>query len=785
MNGATASDSPSTPVAQSSRPQSVPLEIYASLVDALFETPTTLMIGTGAATSAALITAARAESLVLLFFAFAIAMVAIGRLLEMHAYKRVKQSLRSHGAVRKWERRYIIASTGYVALLGAWCVTCFAISDDPLIRLFSFAMVLAYMVGIYGRNFASDALVVSQIVAGGLSMTMALAVAGGLYYAIAAIVIVPLLASIKMISVRLRKQLLDAVISARDITQLAARFTTALNNMPHGLVMFDSEQRLLVANERFIEVLQLPTDTELSGRTPGELLFAGKALAGAADPERFLSAFQRRLVSAQGELAVQTNDDRWLSFTARPMENGGSVVIVEDITERRSTEQRIDRMARFDTLTGLPNRNHLHERLEELLPLAEEEAPLAILFVDLDEFKQVNDTLGHPSGDRLLCAVADRLRLLVVEDQAIARFGGDEFVILHTSALADDAEGLAKRILSALSEPYYIDGHDIIIGACVGVAFAPRDGDDADLLLKNADMALYHAKANGKGTWRAFDSSMDSEAHAKRMMELDVRQALAAGQFELYYQPLLDLKKMKVRTCEALLRWKHPERGMVPPSEFIPVAEDIGIIREIGEWVLNEACRECARWPSDIRVAVNLSPVQFRDQNLPDLVFEALEQSGLKPDRLELEITEGVLLKDTPSIRQMLERIVAGDVRLSLDDFGTGYSGLSYLQTFPLNKVKIDRSFVAELHSGDRSLTLLRGMAKLSAALGMDVVVEGIETSEQLDIIAAEGTVGEAQGYVFSVPLPADQVRALIASQDAATSLLRGRAKRGRHVAAA
>jgi diguanylate cyclase (GGDEF)-like protein len=467
------------------------------------------------------------------------------------------------------------------------------------------------------------------------------------------------------------------------------------------------------------------------------------------------------------------------------MENGGSVVIVEDITERRSTEQRIDRMARFDTLTGLPNRNHLHERLEELLPLAEEEAPLAILFVDLDEFKQVNDTLGHPSGDQLLCAVADRLRLLAVEDQAIARFGGDEFVILHTSARVDDAERLAKRILSSLSEPYHIDGHDIIIGACVGVAFAPRDGDNADLLLKNADMALYHAKANGKGTWRVFDSSMDSEAHAKRMMELDVRQALAAGQFELYYQPLLDLRKMKVRTCEALIRWKHPERGMVPPSEFIPVAEDIGIIREIGEWVLNEACRECAKWPSDIRVAVNLSPVQFRDQNLPNVVFEALEQSGLKPNRLELEITEGVLLKDTPSIRQMLERIVASDIRLSLDDFGTGYSGLSYLQTFPLNKVKIDRSFVAELHSGDRSLTLLRGMAKLSAALGLDVVVEGIETSEQLEIIAAEGTVGEAQGYVFSVPLPADQVRDLIDSQDAATSQLRGRTKRGRHVAAA
>ena len=773
------------PPERSKKPLSVPLEIYASLVDALFEKPLTLMIGAGAATGAALITAARAESLVLLLFAGAIAVMAVGRLLEMRAYRRAKPGLRSHASVRKWEWQYIVTSTGYVALLGAWCVACFAITDDPFVRLFSFAMVLAYLVGIYGRNFASDALVLSQMIAGGLSLTIALAVAGGLYFTIAGIVLVPLLASIKMISNRLRKQLLDAVISARDITQLAARFTTALNNMPHGLVMFDSEQRLLVANERFVELLRLPHDVELAGKTPNELVAAGKALSKAPDLERFLSAFERRMFSAQGELAVETGDGIWLSFTTRPMESGGSVVIVEDITERRSAEQRIDRMARFDTLTNLPNRNHLHEQLESLLPLASEEDPLVILFVDLDEFKQVNDTLGHPSGDRLLCAVADRLRAIATKDQAIARFGGDEFVLLQTSATREGAEALAQQILDSLAQPYEIDGHDVIIGACVGIAYAPTDGDDADLLLKNADMALYHAKANGKGNWRTFDASMDSEAHAKRVMELDVRQALSAGQFEVYYQPLLDLRTMKVRTCEALLRWKHPERGMVPPGEFIPVAEDIGIIREIGEWVLQEACRECAQWPSDIRVAVNLSPVQFRDAGLPDVVLDALKKAGLASNRLEVEITESVLLKDTPTIREMLERLVAAGVRISLDDFGTGYSGLSYLQTFPLDKVKIDRSFVAELHSGDRSLTLLRGMAKLSAALGLDVVVEGIETPEQLEIIAAEGTVGEAQGYVFSVPLPSKQLRELVATQSAGAGNSQRRSSKNRHIAAA
>lgn len=785
MAGVPTSASLASATERSIKPRSVPLEIYTSLVDALFEKPLTLMIGAGAATGAALITAARAESLILLLFAGAIFVMAIGRLLEIRAYRRAKPSLRSHDSVRKWERQYIVTSTGYVALLGAWCVACFAATDDPFIRLFSFAMVLAYLVGIYGRNFASDALVLSQMIAGGLSLTIALAVAGGVYYVIAGIVLVPLLVTIRMISNRLRAQLLEAVISARDITQLAARFTTALNNMPHGLVMFDSEQRLLVANERFIELLRLPREIELAGKTPSELVASGDALSDAPDTQRFLSAFERRLFSAQGELAVETGDHNWLSFTTRPMESGGSVVIVEDITARRSAEQRIDRMARFDTLTGLPNRNHLHEQLENVLPSADEDNPLAILFVDLDEFKQVNDTLGHPSGDRLLSSVADRLRAIAGEGEVVARFGGDEFVVLQAKATVENAETLAQRILDSLSQPYHVDEHDIIIGACVGIAFAPRDGDDADLLLKNADMALYHAKSNGKGTWRTFDPSMDSEAHAKRVMELDVRQALSAGQFEVYYQPLLNLRTMKVRTCEALLRWKHPERGMVPPSEFIPVAEDIGIIRDIGEWVLREACRECTNWPSDIRVAVNLSPVQFRDANLPDVVIAALKDSGLAPDRLEVEITESVLLKDTPTIREMLARIVAAGVRISLDDFGTGYSGLSYLQTFPLDKVKIDRSFVAELHSGDRSLTLLRGMAKLSAALGLDVVVEGIETQEQLEIITAEGTVGEAQGYVFSVPLPSKQLRDLVASQATGAAAHSHRPGKGRQNAAA
>jgi diguanylate cyclase (GGDEF)-like protein/PAS domain S-box-containing protein len=728
----------------------------------------------------AVLTAWRASSAVILTIAFAIALIAAARVLDLRAYRRIRGTLVSHDKARNWERRYLIGSTGYVGLLGIWCLACFLVTDDAFVRLASFAMVLAYLVGIYGRNFASKSLVVTQVASAGLPLTVALAVAGGYYYAIIGLVILPFMVSIKKISDRLRNQLLDAIISARDVTQLAARFTTALNNMPHGLVMFDSEHRLLVANERFIELMRLPTKSDIAGQGSHEIMLASGLFSNVSDPVSFVRDFTKRLFRSRGELTAETADDRWLAFTTRPMENGGYVAIVEDVTERRTAEQRIDRMARFDALTSLPNRNHLHEQLEHLLAtLADREGRLAVLFVDLDEFKQVNDTLGHPSGDQLLCAVADRLLAIAPSNEIIARFGGDEFVILQRqpSSYDDGAEELAHTIVEALSQPYQVDGNDIIIGASIGIAYAPRDGSDPDLLLKNADMALYHAKASGKGAVRVFDSSMDAEAHSKRALEMDVRQALALNQLELHYQPLLELKSMKIRTCEALLRWRHPERGMVPPIEFIPVAENVGIITEIGEWAVQEACRECAKWPSEVRVAVNLSPVQFRHPSLVPVVIDAVRAAGIAPDRLELEITESVLLKDTPTTRAMLESLVDAGIRISLDDFGTGYSGLSYLQSFPLNKVKIDRSFVTELHSGDRSLTLLRGMAKLSSALGLSVVVEGIETPEQLDIIAAEGTVDEAQGYLFSVPLPPRQLRDLIASQ-ASTGASRRRALR-------
>ncbi|HXM31860.1 MAG TPA: EAL domain-containing protein, partial [Xanthobacteraceae bacterium] len=427
-------------------------------------------------------------------------------------------------------------------------------------------------------------------------------------------------------------------------------------------------------------------------------------------------------------------------------------------------EAKISHMARYDALTGLPNRTYFRDQLDKALgPTRHSGKSCAVLFIDLDQFKQVNDTLGHPCGDQLLCAVADRLRKIVRDTDVVARFGGDEFVVFQSPVKhPKEAAALAKNIVKWLEEPYDIEGHNVVIGASIGIAITPHEAISADHLLKNADMALYRAKSDGRGTWRFFEPDMAAQAQARRTLELDLRTALNNNAFKVFYQPLVNLKTRRISTCEALLRWPHPERGMIPPAEFIPIAEEMGLIHDISRWVLKQACAEATQWPNHVRVAVNLSPMQFRRGDVVGDVREALNVSGLEPGRLEVEITESVLLQDTPLTRAALHQLRELGVRISLDDFGTGYSSLSYLHSFPLQKVKIDRSFLEGLGSSDRPVTLLHGVARLSAELGMSVVVEGIETEEQLALISAEEGIEEAQGYLFSPPIPGRQIRKLL-----------------------
>ena len=454
-----------------------------------------------------------------------------------------------------------------------------------------------------------------------------------------------------------------------------------------------------------------------------------------------------------------------LTFGRRvPFEGRDSFLVsAVDITERRKAEARIAYMAHHDGLTNLANRVMFQERLRQDLERSGlVNKSIAVLCIDLDLFKNVNDSFGHPIGDRLLTQVAQRLAANVRGDNLVARLGGDEFaMILGTEASPNEISDRAISIIETLSAPYQIDSLEVVIGASIGIAISPGDGETGEELLRNADMALYRAKSEGGGVHHFFEKEMDSHAQRRRDMEIDLRRALASGEFELHYQPLVDLAQDRIVSFEALLRWKHPEKGMISPADFIPVAEDIGLIVPLGEWVLREACMQAAAWPSDIKVAVNLSPAQFRSRNLTQAVFTALGQSGLSPLRLELEITESIFLADSEANLAILHQLREFGVRISMDDFGTGYSSLSYLRSFPFDKIKIDRSFVRDIAERPDSVAIVRAISSLGRSLNISTTAEGVETMNQLDWLRAEGCT-EVQGFLFSAARPASEVSALL-----------------------
>ncbi|MGQ4274246.1 putative bifunctional diguanylate cyclase/phosphodiesterase [Terrihabitans sp. B22-R8] len=741
-----------------------------STVDALYADARSLAAGAGAASFAALLTFWKSSDWTLLGCAIALILIGTVRGLEMRSYALKTAKAKSIETARHWETRYMFWSAAYVAVMGLWCLLAFARTSDAVVHLISLSVLLGYLVGIAGRNFSSDRLVVVQIACAALPMLTGLLLQNEIYYILLAALFVPFYLSIRFIAARLRGILFDAVITSHDMRELTTQFDTALNNMPHGLCMFDAQHKFVVSNWRFEKLLGLRPDEDRRGVSAKDVLLEAGSFGqiSSSGIDGLIVQVEARLSAAQPEIMViETVSGRSLEMTFQPMERDGCVLLVEDITDRRISEARIEHMARYDQLTGLPNRSFFTEEFQEIVSRETEDNIRAVLFVDLDEFKQINDTLGHPFGDALLCEVAERLRGVVAPDDFVARFGGDEFVILQKIREVDDAASLAERIIKTLGQIYNIDDHQIVAGASIGISLLPRDGEDADYLLKCADIALYDAKTHGRAAWRFFEPYMDVKAQARRTLELDLRGALSRDELEVHYQPIIDIKTGRIVTCEALLRWNHHEKGMISPAEFIHVAEEMGIIVDIGRWVLREACLECKKWPGDVGVAVNISPIQFRRADVGLAVREALEVSGLPPRRLEIEITETVLLQDTPRTREILDDLRSLGVSLALDDFGTGFSSLSYLQAFPLDKVKIDRSFLSGITSDPRAMILVRGVARLSAELGMTVIIEGVETQQQLAAVAAEKSVSHVQGFLFSQVLPAQELRKLL-SDDAA-----------------
>lgn len=577
----------------------------------------------------------------------------------------------------------------------------------------------------------------------------------------------------------------EAALSRReaDLARQAMRFETAVDNMAHGLCMIDPDHKLVICNSNYAALYELPERLQQPGTLLTDILDFRfeNGMRPKDGPIAFLQRRVQTITERQRAIDIcEFENGQIISVVHQPMPDGGWVETHQDITEQRRSEARIHHLARHDALTDLPNRTLFNEEMVMAESRIRRGEMMAVLCFDLDHFKIINDTLGHGVGDAVLQMVAERINHTKREHETAARLGGDEFALLAGPLKGpNDAAALAERIIAALSLPMEINGHRVMIGTSIGIAVAPVDGEDGETLMKNADLALYRAKGDGRGNYRFFEKGMDATMQYRRSIESGLKLGLTRNEFSLAFQPLMDLESNQVSCLEALLRWEHSELGIISPVEFIPVAEEIGFIVPLGEWVLREACRVAAAWPEHVRVAVNLSPVQFKSRRLLDVVKSVLSESGLSPKRLELEITESVMLTDSEQTLETLHALRAMGIRISMDDFGTGYSSLSYLRAFPFDKIKIDRSFIEDVGAKDANFEIIKAVIALGRSLGMATTAEGVETEAQLDAVRAHGC-DEIQGFLFSRPLSErDATELIMRTAPASEAPAKGKRKAG------
>ena len=747
----------------------LPEEMYVAFVDSLLVDVAALFVSCLVVTIIELVVAYEARSSILWDAAAAQMVVCAARLyfMGLHARQRPSPSVE---AARRQETIYALGALGTVAALSLWTLTVFWVTDSSLARFLSVSTTIAYASGMLTRSFAIFRGINLQLIVAFAPLSAAMIVAGGVYPIAIVVGFVPLMLFMKGSSDRLRANFLAVVEAQKQTSMIAKRLDTALNNMSHGLVMVDAQDRVTLTNNQILRILRLRADDAPVGADFRSILrkLMRKRIVARGDVNRIWQALSRGRDVSDFMVPFDTIDRRAIEVTVHRMKEEGVVVVVQDVTERRNAALAIDRMARVDSVTDLPNRRCFEEELSATLRArADGGASANVLFLDLDDFKQVNDSLGHARGDKLLAAISRRLQAIVNSNDVVARWGGDEFAILQRS-VKDQSQiaDLAEHILREVRRPVFIDGYEVIVGASIGSASAPSDGSTSESILSNADMALYAAKGEGRGNWRPFERSMDAKIQIRRLIELDLRAAVANDAIDVYYQPIVNVVTGRISGFEALARWNHPVRGRVSPGEFIPIVEELGLMEEFGASVLRRACLACASWPADVAVSVNLSPIQFRNGRVEQTVLDALAAAGLAPDRLDLEITESTLLDDRGSTRATLEALRALGVRISLDDFGTGYSSLSYVLAFPLDRIKIDRSFTIGLGLQERASILVESVAQMCARLGMSILVEGVETDLQLRFIERVGTIAEVQGFYYSPAVPEIEARKMIADKN-------------------
>jgi diguanylate cyclase (GGDEF)-like protein len=744
-----------------SKPAAIPADVYIQFVRSLFNSVHTVLVGTFIHTTILLVVFWKDGSPIYAGIAVALFGIGIWRYARMLEFTR-SGTIADEADAQRWERSYLFQGTVQALAIGFFCFTATYLKNDPFAEMAAVFLAFGSLVTVAGRNYGSQRMVLVFSTAFIFPIGIGLILHGEAPYILLGLVLIPFFLIVIGTAAQIREVLFSAVIGHRQAGQLAQRFNRALNTMPHGLVMLDSRERVAVANAEASHIVAARSPDNLVGRSLKSLMMRSVA-AGLLDLKDCNFA-EAQLTKALREgrdrkLLLSFKNGRHLELSSRAGGDELGVVIFEDVTARVEAEEKVRFMARFDSLTGLANRAFFHEMVTKVLATGNPLRLCGLVVFDLDDFKTVNDTLGHPVGDGLIYAIAERLNGFAKEDVIVSRFGGDEFMVFFDNVTDEKTfEQHLAAIFTTLQGEVDIAGNMLRIQCSAGAVLSPACSIDLDAMIVRADLALYGAKEGGKGDWKLFEASMDAAFRSRQSMKADLRSTVEAQGLRVVYQPIISMGSMRISSCEALCRWDHPEHGPVSPAVFIPLAEEMGIISQISAFVVAQACTECAKWPEQVSVSVNLSAKDFRNRDVLDRIRDVLQSTGLAPHRLEIEVTETALLDDKAVTRTLLDELKALGVRIALDDFGTGYSSLSYLHTLPLDKVKIDRSFLLDMVRSRRSLELLKGIVNLSRPLGLSVTIEGVETFEQLRILAVEVKPDLVQGFLFGSALTASGI---------------------------
>lgn len=739
----------------------IPVDVRLSFVRALYGNRATLWFGLAAHMLACMVIYFKTGDSAFLVFAGLFALISGIRMLDMHLFDKADFRALTHEKINHWEIHYLIGACAVCLVLGLLCFYSTYVIRDHFAELASLSILLASVVSIVGRNYASRNAVVMMSVCALVPVLAGFALVSSIFHMVIGALLVPYFLSNIQMANGLRQSLFAAVMNERRLSTVVSRFDTALNNMPQGLMMLDGRSSIAVVNKQVRDMLNISQNLSLLNR-PFEVvlrycskhdLFPREELNNIRDRINDLLEGRRQ------RDVFQFGDNRFIEVMCNQRREEGAVLIFDDVTGRIEAEEQIQHMARYDGLTGLPNRFYFETLVRALTVSSQPDELVALAVIDLNHFKHVNDTYGHQAGDELLRQFAQRLDSLDEQRFVASRFGGDEFV-LFIQGMKDRSQikTVMDEVVTYLSGVYEFSAQQIHLDISAGVAVDVMKNLDLRGLHVNADLALYEAKSSESDRWAAFVEAMDTKYRSRQKLKNDLREAIKEGSLTVVYQPIVSLNSLRIVAVEALSRWYHPQLGAIGPADYIPLAEEMGIITELTRFMLRRACQDCAGWGHKIGVSVNLSAIDLKNTEIADIVVDALNNAQLPPYLLEVEVTESAIISDRLKTCDMLQKLKNSGINIALDDFGTGYSSLSYLNTLPLTKVKIDRSFVRDIVTDRRAFMLLRGVTQLSHELGFGVTIEGVESEEQLKLIRSTGGADLVQGFLLGTPLSAQEI---------------------------